>query len=147
MTEHSATDPPAGDTPGATIDVSYVERTVLIAVQPPAEGAEPPTLDDVVHALASSPLGNVDKIAVARALRDPGGVPVMVGEVAPPRGLEENWFVATSSNRLGNAYVSGRAESWPVGSCPSPPAAASLPQPAALIMTTEVNRGTSVSET
>lgn len=50
--------------------------------------------------LASSPMNNLDKNALARALKNPDGPAAMVGEVAPHRGLEENWFIVVSPNRL-----------------------------------------------
>jgi uncharacterized protein len=83
-----------------SIDVSYSGTAVFVSVPSPAADGESPTLDQAVHALASSALVNFDREALSRAVRNPGGPPAVVGEVAPPKGLEENWFVTISSNRM-----------------------------------------------
>jgi hypothetical protein len=49
-------------------------------------------------------MNHLDKDSLARALHDQTGLPTPVGEVAPPRGLEESWFIVVSPNRLA-AYL------------------------------------------
>lgn len=100
MSDIPTPDQTAPDTSGAPITVSYEGTAVFIDVRRPSEGEAAPTLEQAVHALASCPLNNLDKDALGRALHNPGGPAVMVGEVAPPKRFEGDWFVTISSNRL-----------------------------------------------
>ena len=104
MSDPSTTDSTADRSAVEPIVVSYQGSDVYITVRLPADGEEAPSLEQAVHVLASSPMNHLDKNALARALKNPGGPVAMVGEVAPPRGLEENWFIVASPNRL-TAYV------------------------------------------
>ncbi len=104
MSEDSAADSATDEASVVPIEVSYEGSAVSITVRPPADGEEAATLDHAMHELASSPVSNLNRESLSRAVRNQAGSPTMVGEVAPPRGLEENWFIAISSNRL-TAYV------------------------------------------
>lgn len=67
MSDESAPEPTAADAAAEPIDVSYEGTAVFISVRRPADGEEAPTLDQAVHALASSPMNNLDKDSLARA--------------------------------------------------------------------------------
>ncbi|MBT5774899.1 MAG: DUF342 domain-containing protein [Dehalococcoidia bacterium] len=104
MSEDSATDSAADGALVVPIEVSYEGSAVFVTVRPPPAGEAAVTLDQAVHELANSPTNQLNRESLARAVRNQAGSPTMVGEVAPARGLEENWFIAVSPNRM-TAYV------------------------------------------